>query len=109
MSLGYGDWYFNGIKNKICLSARIKSEGLWIIWLPTGDQLDEEIIKRIKAKEKISKIYSFTYEIYPSVEKQIYYVAKASFFDHKEDWSRIEMKSTNPLIAKIKLLKQLLK
>lgn len=68
------------------------------IWLPTGDQLDEEIIKICK-------------------EKEYYYTISYSFAEQDYLWttivtpekqSPIITNNSNPLIAKLKLLLQLM-
>jgi hypothetical protein len=67
------------------------------IWLPTGDQLDQEIVQILR----YNGYYQLTYD-HPTGWK-----AKLHF-----DWRTDEMVKTqndNPLIAKIKLLKSLLK
>jgi len=72
-------------------------------WLPTGDQLDEEIVK-ICEKKGIVYIFRFN----PFVVKNKYRVETEGETTEKilTKWSY--NKSDNPLIAKIKLLKQLL-
>jgi len=87
-----GDWY--ELHGLIFLLANLHGSRQKITWLPTGDQLDEEIIKiadkhnaeygaiRLKAKK-----WRVFYGCYVRTEN----------FEHD-----------NPLIAKIKLLLQLL-
>jgi len=67
------------------------------IWLPTGDQLDEEIVKICIEKQ---------YRIYPEIGigKPTCYRFTVTFKNEKVAYSL----SNNPLIAKIKLLKELL-
>jgi len=96
--LVYGDWYFNRIKKKIRLNARTgTTEFMFITWLPTGDQLDDEIVKICEEK-------NFAY--------RGYFIAYAPRDRYRADIMQLEnseKRSDNPLIAKIKLLKQLLK
>ena len=66
-----------------------------LIWLPIGDQLDEEIEKKCKGKKRTYYFISDDKDYYAEV-KQIYRVIYSK-------------SSTNPYIAKIKLLKQLLR
>lgn len=71
-----------------------------IIWLPTGDQLDEEIVKILKDKKhrKYDLCYKRMTCICPITKCFIY---------EEEDSICIYTENSNPLIAKIKLLKQL--
>jgi hypothetical protein len=66
-----------------------------VLWLPTGDQLDEEIVKICK---RINCTYHTNF-----VGDWVIYVDNN---DSVEDTPQFV--NTNPLIAKIKLLKQLL-
>jgi hypothetical protein len=70
------------------------------IWLPTGDQLDEEIIKICKEMGSDYRIYFDGH-----ISKRKWYVSV------KIDDSNYYLSGsdTNPLIAKIKLLLELLK
>ena len=94
------DWYcqpscFN-IPYTLSHGAMIDKEvrGKDYIWLPTGDQLDEEIVKICKKKQWD---YRADYN-YSKNEFSIY--IKQLWWNYRED---------NPLIAKIRLLKQLIK
>jgi hypothetical protein len=92
VSLEYGDWYcmldYSG--TWVGRKYRTTEDLMWInrneyTWLPTGDQLDEEIIKIIKD----NRDYSHNDE-------------------ERNYWTLHTINNSNPLIAKIKLLKQLL-
>lgn len=67
------------------------------IWIPTGDEVEEEILKRCKEKE-------WYYEFSLGYDKQLYAVL---YKDYSEQPLLIEA-SFNPLTAKIKLLISLL-
>lgn len=116
-----GDWVFNNFRkdisfiNYICLvGSTTLNYGLYsknyagigttdpisqtredLIWLPTGDQLDEEIIKRLNEHE--------FYEVY--FEPNICIV---SYDSEDLDFKKITFSNPNSLIAKIKLLIALL-
>jgi len=107
-----GDYrYYEDAPQKDNIVLVTKDE-LWQVnvhyWLPTGDQLDEEIV-RICKKNNIDYSFFFTcvedlkieYIYEAGIEMNIIYSAK---FDHITF-----CESDNPLIAKIKLLKELLK
>ena len=67
-------------------------------WLPTGDQLDEEIVKICKENEFEYRIdCGFTNDFATAVE----------VYNFEEKIMEIELWDDNPLIAKIKLLIQL--
>lgn len=93
-----GDWYRypNGktyrLIDKWQLSEYDRNR---VIWLPTGDNLDEEIVKICKPKRWM---YQFWYE-----DSFDYHALK---IDARKDIDT-EYVSDNPLIAKIKLLIQL--
>lgn len=74
-----------------------------LVWLPTGDQLDEEIVKICKEKQLA---YSMSFEYY---EGNISYVNVFTPLGSKSETIDITIGDTNPLIAKIKLLKNILK
>ena len=92
-----------------------------LTWLPTGDQLDEEIVKICEKKTIIPKPnidgYSISYhfDMFFDKEKK-YYNAKIICFKEFDKGGlksgaldrTIEFTDTNPLIAKILLLIQLL-
>ena len=84
----------------------VKKDELWQVnvhyWLPTGDQLDEEIIK-------ICRYYSYRYDFIHSMDGYEVFIHNdlAPYQERKYYFS--EPLSGNPLIAKIKLLKELLK
>ena len=91
------DWYFS--YNEIRFVKINKyMEGLRNVcyWLPTGDQLDEEIIKICNAKQTM---YNFWYE------KGFDYHAR---YINARVNDEPEFVSDNPLIAKLKLLIKLL-
>ena len=68
------------------------------IWLPTGDQLDDEIVKYIEDEDGYYKFY---------YDRGAGYITEiVCSWDSEKD---ITAQSINPLIAKIKLLKSLLK
>ena len=76
------------------------------IWLPTGDQLDEEIEKICKKKSASYK--SDFYLSVPNNDKGEFYQTPNFRWIHIYCVEDIEHTHTNPLIAKIKLLKELL-
>lgn len=71
-----------------------------IIWLPTGYQLDDEIVKICRDKE-----FSYRVEYYPDEDKCNAVLLNSNDFVDLDYFKE----SANPLIAKIKLLKALLK
>ena len=105
--LKHGDWYFlkaiiSGVEDEprdgeaLLYGFTYLRDRENIIWLPTGDQLDEEIIKICTGKEwDYYFIYDWNPEKYYSEIKQNYRVVY-SYND------------TNPLIARLKLLLQLM-
>jgi len=116
-----GDWFYNiAMKlNPIFIIGR--KDKAWcreeIIWLPTGDQLDDEIVE-ICEELKYSNFsydhirFDFAYRRNPLPNSIDYiYSAKVSWFSKSlEDWNGIDFRcQDNPLLAKIKLLKALLK
>lgn len=64
-----------------------------ILWLPTGDQLDEEIVK-------ICEDSNGSYDTY--------YKNKSLIVFYNDEGKSITQDNPDPLIAKIKLLKELL-
>jgi len=97
--LKYGDWfaendsrgYVGIVENEVRHNEFLYQDRNSIYWLPTGDQLDEEIVKICKEKK-------WTYRItYTKV--CIAYIIQDSHYSTSD---------TNPLIAKIKLLIKLL-
>jgi len=72
------------------------------IWLPTGDQLDEEIIKVLKNNKNLD--YKFTRQ---GMTKEYY--AEITNYKIYTGYHIIHSKNNiNPLVAKIKLLLELL-
>lgn len=69
-----------------------------LVWLPTGDQLDEEIVKICKGK--ITYRYNFAYCIHCPCEAVVWFYDTCGIY--------VYGRSYNPLIAKIKLLLKLL-
>lgn len=75
-----------------------------VLWLPTGDQLDDEIVKICKEKD-----YKYEIGYCPILEYKVT-VEVSSFKGLGFGYIMVfEKFNINPLIAKIKLLKQLLK
>ena len=72
------------------------------IWLPTGDQLDEEIIKICREKG-----YTY-YFIFTNDNHKYYKDYEAYLYFKHEDNNMYYQNYDNPLIAKIKLLLELL-
>ena len=72
------------------------------IWLPTGDNLDEEIVKTMKINYDGKELLD--YQAGFEFDEDKYFVAIVGEFSK---FQKIE--NPNPLIAKIKLLKQLIK
>ena len=73
-----------------------------ILWLPTGDDLDLEIVKIMKNNYNGKELLD--YQAGFEFDEDKYFVAIVGEFSK---FQKIE--NFNPLIAKIKLLKQLLK
>ena len=98
-----GDWFIDTcfyikqpelwIKTEICQTPTFRNS---LTWLPTGDQLDEEIIKTCFRYEQ--------YYIKGNMNKNTLY----GFYQQMPE-KFIKITANNPLIAKIKLLKELLK
>jgi len=113
LTLKRGDWigYLNsryidlvtGVCNVDSLVIPANSEGKTsnVVWLPTGDQLDEEIIKICKA----SPYYDYEFLWQPDVNDGDTFYAGVNRQGNLYESNR----NPNPLIAKIKLLKELLK
>jgi len=72
-----------------------------LTWLPTGDQLDEEIINICDEK-------NYNYKCYRQYKQ---WITVIDFFDNscREIITKFSANSYNPLIAKIRLLKELTK
>lgn len=94
-----GDWCYTKLGSG-CLSM-ITAKSCWKskvdIWLPTGDQLDDEIIKIVNKRRRRESKYEIVY--YPNSVSLSVKIDNDKYDNHKH---------SNPLIAKIKLLKQLL-
>jgi hypothetical protein len=105
--LAIGDWVYYVYSNEIHLVNPDWHFGIFElnndeIWLPTGDQLDQEIVKICKEKDGSSYQFDYSYRKCPN-RFFIPYVATV-----ESRGNRFEFKDTNPLIAKIKLLISLL-
>jgi hypothetical protein len=109
--LEHGDWYYH--INEIYLIRNGYSEFFNRVvrknttWLPTGDQLDEEIVKICKEND-----YEYTCEYFNWIGKDYYDWHLVIWGEPDEDEARdklIELEDSNPLIAKIRLLKHLLR
>ena len=87
----YGDDLYPTIS--ICVDETLKYKGF--IWLPTSGQLDEQIVKL-----NYGDNYIVDYHIRGVCEVSIYFDT-AMVYIHR-------VRHANPLIAKIKLLKQLM-
>jgi len=87
----------------------VKKDELWQVnvhyWLPIGDQLDEEIVKICKEKEDIKN--DFLYDVNFAGKKYLAVVYGKDRYGGDEQIAKGF--NINPLIAKIKLLKELLK
>ena len=96
-----GDKYYNLDFYVFEISTALEdsfSRNSSFIWLPTGDQLDEEIVKICKENEFEYRIdCGFTNDFATAVE----------VYNFEEKIMEIELWDNNPLIAKIKLLIQL--
>jgi len=101
--LVYGDWYF---KKKIRLNARTgTTEFMFITWLPTGDQLDNEIVRGCR---KLYKYFSYQVNFEEDGSCSVWLInCRKKNLDDKGIGEYFF--NSNPLIAKIKLLKALLK
>lgn len=93
------DWYY--YYNEVHLLENTKYFNLRHVsfWLPTGDQLDEEIVK-ICEKENLEYGFLFYEGIYTAVVSTIPLAETEGYIPR-------ELEERNPLIAKIKLLIQL--
>lgn len=77
-----------------------------LIWLPTGDQVEEEIVKIIDKNKNLD--YKFTRQ--GMVKKYYAEITDYSIHSGKDGYYIVHSEnSLNPYIAKIKLLKKLLK
>ena len=95
--LKHGDWtYYGGNEHIVVCDSPIKFREFWV---PTGDQLDDEIVKIMKTDDDCYTLYEVLY----STE----YKYSASI-TNEEGENIIAVKNANPLLAKIKLLKELL-
>ena len=72
------------------------------IWLPTGDQLDEEIVRICKTVDGGGFIFDYGYRKYPNKFYKSFSVKVG--IGGKE----FKVEDDNPLIAKLKLLLELL-
>ena len=99
--LKYGDWYSNEYDSIFLVHGGLSDSNK--IWLPTGDQLDEEIVKICKEKNHNIRMHYIKEGDYHSGYWDIGYYYSADF-----DIPLYVEANTNPLIAKIKLLIQLL-
>ena len=96
----YGDDLYPTIS--ICVDETLKYKGF--IWLPTSGQLDEEIVKILKEWSKDGE--NLNYEIGLSFAEGIESSYQVSVSNRDAAHEELD---DNPLIAKIKLLKELLK
>lgn len=100
-----GDWYFQKGENPNVAyydcDRLILEENFMDLWLLTGDQLDEEIVKTCKKKE-LEYIFVFN----PNGWGYITETHDLSTSDETKFENTFQ--DDNPLIAKIKLLKELL-
>ena len=106
----FGNFYVNRFYEvKVIWQRRYRNKAVKIfmpnikIWLPTGDQLDEEIVKIINDKKYRYPEYNIHY--YSDGNFQI---QGAVFVSDASCLLNGEAVNLNPLIAKIKLLKELL-
>jgi len=104
--LQYGDWVYSlRLNGEMTIWATIIPQGRKKdnneTWLPTGDQLDEEIIKIFKTGYNYNSSYCQATKTYVSYIEPDY--------PDKELTEEITVYGDNFLIAKIKLLKELLK
>ncbi|MHA1302249.1 MAG: hypothetical protein ACTSPI_00915 [Candidatus Heimdallarchaeaceae archaeon] len=113
--LRYGDWYIPNIpkecSGEVTLNPTPNVIGSWdlettvsnnrrnIIWLPTGEQLDEEIIKIVSTS---FDVYRCAYSCSEIMEKYSWHVQGVG-----EVTIKYTYKNKNPLVGKIKLLKKL--
>jgi len=104
-----GDWYAFAdtlrIYNTSIADRNINRFGESQIWLPTGDQLDEEIIKLCKKTKLVYKVIHYSNDI-----------TKAFIYNSDSESGepiyakRVEFQVSDVcLIAKIRLLKELIK
>ena len=104
--LNYGDWYrYSGEIFIVRPSFEFSNKEVrnMFTWLPTGSQLDEEIMGICQTRGGGYYEFNYQHRKYPN---------KYCFdFESKAELSGKEfnVKDSNPLIAKIKLLKELLK
>ena len=102
-NLEYGNWYSNKREVRMVMTyGSLTNTNKMVreasIWLPTGDQLDEEIVKICVNKWWD---YSFSFECDAEVDKYYAEIGEGNAILFANS-------NTNPLICKIKLLKQLL-
>jgi len=102
--LEYGDWFWSSIH----VGIYYKEDPELFFFLPTGDQLDEEIVKICKKKN-----YTFKSDFYLALpksknHKEFYEITYFKWL-HSYCVNNIKYTHTNPYLAKIKLLKELLK
>ena len=105
--LQVGDWYVFADSISIYKTIYLANEtierfGESQIWLPTGDQLDEEIVKI--CKERFYCSYESLWQYYIN-NPDCYYAG----IRNEDDNLYYPNRNSNPLIAKILLLKELLK
>ncbi len=102
--LEIGDWIFwNNHLEVVTLKIISPFKSRWVrshaLFLPTGDQLDEEIIKICKERNGYYQ-FDFTDNKYPNK----FFKPYVCLVDTTQPKQNIEVKDDNPLIAKIKLL-----
>uniref|UniRef100_A0A6H1ZDD4 Uncharacterized protein n=1 Tax=viral metagenome TaxID=1070528 RepID=A0A6H1ZDD4_9ZZZZ len=92
-----GDWLYLPLREEIWCIDEIKNFGIANVWLPTGDQLDEIIVKICKEGNHYTTGTSSSNKWFVEVSSKY----------HKGE-NQIIFYDINPLIAKLKLLLQLL-
>ena len=94
-----GDWFSIDGKIELLFANNLQyvPTEAKVLWLPTGDQLDEEIVKICNDKNYCYRFHYVSYAPDRPCRADIMQIGES------------EVRSINPLIAKIKLLKQLIK
>jgi len=105
-----GDWWQNRDNKKINVAYQMIWENRqFYIWLPTGDQLDEEIVKILREKYNTfgtGKGVEYISSIRQTRNSEIW---ECHIFELTREVERFQQIDVNPLICKIKLLKELIK
>ena len=102
-----GDWFSIDGKIELLFANNLQyvPTEAKVLWLPTGDQLDEEIVKICK-KKKYTYFVAYSYGSEYQCDAT---VSNPMVFNSDKEYSISCELKVNPLIAKIKLLKQLIK